>query len=282
MNIALISFDRADYIESVLKSLKKQTFQDFKLYWFNDGLVNKYSWRRAADLTKVTKCCNLAKEYFPDCEIFLSDANIGIAENWRRAEVHMFYDLGLDECVFMEDDLELTSPYYLETLNNMFDAFRDDEEIGMFSAFGETTSVKTPGVMKNMGHLWAFGTTKKAWEKRQEVFYDEYYNFVKGTDFVFRDRDGIRNLYQKYGGKWEIADSQDGAICLASMLADQIHISTEVNLATYIGEVGMHFNTQTYNNMGFNRTPLYNEGAIKEFTVDKEKIKKIQRKEFLK
>ena len=95
MNIALISFDRADYIESVLKSLKQQTFQDFKLYWFNDGLVNKYSWRRAADLVNVTKCCDLAKEYFPDCEIFLSDANIGIAENWRRAEVHMFYDLVL-------------------------------------------------------------------------------------------------------------------------------------------------------------------------------------------
>ena len=68
-----------------------------------------------------------------------------------------------------------------------------------------------------------------------------------------------------------MADSQDGAICLASILADQIHISTEVNLATYVGEIGMHFNPQFYRFKGFHKTPVYKKDPYQILLLIKKK-----------
>lgn len=282
MKIALISFDRPHYLGLVIDSIKKQTYTDYEMFLFQDGVINKYSWRPSADLKNINQCVDLFVKAFPDGHVLKSEYNIGIAENWKRAENLFFKEMKLEEAVFMEDDLELTSPYYLETLKNMFEEFKDDTDIGMFSAWGEVPKNGTPNVMKNMGHLWAFGTTRKNWEKRQRVFYDEYYNLVKGVDFIRRNREEIMKLYDKYGGAPTVADSQDGAICLASILADQIHISTEVNLATYIGEIGMHFTPQFYKFKGFDKTPVYKKKPISNFVVDKKKIREIQVKEFLK
>ena len=280
MKIALLSFNRPDYLMQVINSIKEQTHKDYEICLFQDGAINKYSWRRCANQSDITKCIEMFKEAFPNSDTYISKGNIGICENWRQAEHTMFLERGAEEVLFLEDDLTL-SKYYFETMYNMFNTFRDDSEIGMFNAYGEMKVEGNTSDMKPMGHLWSFGTTKKSWEQRQE-YYDIYYDTVSGIDYARRPMEKIYQLYNKWGANSNVAHSQDGAKCIAMMLCGQIKISPTYNLAKYIGEQGFHATPAFYNERGFGEMPVYEEGPLTEFKVDKKSIKKQLLKEYMK
>mgnify|MGYP003152114070 FL=1 len=42
MKIALLSFNRPHYLQQVVDSIKKQTYDDYEIYLFQDGAINKY------------------------------------------------------------------------------------------------------------------------------------------------------------------------------------------------------------------------------------------------
>lgn len=279
MQVALLSFNRPDYLKQVVDSIKKQTYTDYKICLFQDGAINKYSWRRCANQDEITQCVEIFKEAFPDSDTYISQGNVGICENWRQAEHTMFLEKGAEEVLFLEDDLTL-SPYYFETINNMFNEFRDDPEIGMFNAYGEMKTEGNINQMKPMGHLWSFGTTKEAWLQRQK-YYDIYYDTVAGIDYAYRPIQKIYELYNKWGASPTVAHSQDGAKCIAASLCNQIKISTQVNLAKYIGQQGFHATPTFYNERGFGEMPVYDEGPLTEFNVDKESIRKELTKEYM-
>ena len=53
MKIALLSFNRPGYLAQVIASIKTQSFDDYEIILFQDGAINKYSWKRAADQTDI-------------------------------------------------------------------------------------------------------------------------------------------------------------------------------------------------------------------------------------
>ena len=279
MKIALLSFNRPDYLMQVINSIKEQTYTDYEICLFQDGAINKYSWRKCANQSDITKCIELFKEAFPNSDTYISKGNIGICENWRQAEHTMFLERGAEEVLFLEDDLTL-SKYYFETMYNMFNAFRDDPKIGMFNAYGEMKSEGNTPDMKSMGHLWSFGTTKKSWEERQK-YYDIYYDTVSGIDYAQRPMEKIYQLYNKWGGNSNVAHSQDGAKCISMMLCGQIKISPNYNLAKYIGEQGFHATPAFYKRKGFGEMPVYEDGPLTEFKIDKESIRKTLHKKYM-
>jgi len=272
MKVALLSFNRPGYLDQVIKSIKAQSFDDYEIILFQDGVMNKYSWRRAANQTDIDDSIQMFKDAFPRSETVISDVNIGIAENWHCAEHTLFLEANAEEVLFLEDDLVL-SDYYFETIYNMFNEFRDDPEIGFFNAYGEVSKERNPSEMIAMGHLWSYGTTKKAWEKRQD-FFNEYYSIVEGKDYAFRSVPEIEALHSKVGAKKGIANSQDGAKSIAGLLCSQIKISPSVNMGKYIGEVGFHATPAFYSERGFAKMPVYDTGAINDFVVNKEDIRK--------
>jgi len=280
MKIALLSFNRPGYLEQVIASIKTQSFDDYEIILFQDGAINKYSWRRAANQADIDDCIEMFEDAFPHSKTVISEVNIGIAQNWRCAEYTLFKEMDADKALFLEDDLVL-SKYYFETMHNMFNEFNKDPEIGMFNAYGETLKEGIPNEMKGMGHLWSYGTTKKSWQKRQE-FFDKYYEIVENIDYAHRPLDKIHNLHARVGARDGIANSQDGAKSVAALLCNQIKISPKINMAKYIGEVGFHATPVFYSQRGFARMPLYEEGPLSDFDIDKKSIRKELREKYMK
>ena len=280
MKIALLSFNRPGYLAQVIASIKTQSFDDYEIILFQDGAINKYSWRRAANQADIDDCIEMFEDAFPNSDTVISDVNIGIAQNWHSAEHTFFTEMNAPEVLFLEDDLIL-SKYYFETIHNMFNEFREDPEIGMFNAYGEMLKEGTPNEMKGMGHLWSYGTTKKSWKRRQE-FFNQYYDIVKNIDYAYRPLDKIHNLHARVGARDGIANSQDGAKSVAALLCNQIKISPKINMAKYIGEVGFHATPVFYSQRGFARMPLYEEGPLSDFDIDKKNIRKELREKYMK
>ena len=162
----------------------------------------------------------------------------------------------------------------------MFNKFRDDPEIGFFNAYGEVSKERNPSEMMAMGHLWSYGTTKKAWEKRQD-FFNKYYSIVEGKDYAYRSIPEIEALHSKVGAKKGIANSQDGAKSVAGLLCNQIKISPSVNMGKYIGEVGFHATPAFYSKRGFGRMPIYDTSAINDFVVNKEAIRRVLQEKYM-
>ena len=279
MKIALLSFNRPHYLQQVVDSIKKQTYDDYEIYLFQDGAINKYSWRKAANQSSIDDSIKIFKDAFPKADTIISQGNIGICENWRQAEHGMFIDDNASEALFLEDDLVL-SPYYFETIYNMFNEFRDDPEIGMFNAYGEMIEEGNKDIMKPMGHCWSYGTTKESWTQRQD-FFDEYYELVGGTDYALRPVKEIHDLYDNYGANLSVAHSQDGAKCIGGMLHNQIKVSPQLNMGKYIGEQGFHATPAFYSQRGFGRMPVYDKGPLTKFKINKNKIRSELKKEYM-
>ena len=66
------------------------------------------------------------------------------------------------------------------------------------------------------------------------------------------------------------------------MLGEQNKVSTSRNLAKYIGAEGFHATQQFYDSMGFGDMPVYEDGPLTKFNIDKEKIRSELKREYCK
>jgi len=273
--VAIMSFNRPDYFEQVLKSINQQTDKDVDFYLFQDGIINQYSWRKCANYSDITKCIELYNFYIPKGKVHLHDNNVGTAENFNTAEEVLFEDYDYDSILFLEDDLVL-SPWYISIIKKMLEAY-DETEVGMVCAYGDhniklEAQFKYPNMVKPIDHLWGYATTKDSWKQRKP-YYDEWFNkFVKGKDYVMRDHNKIFEWYNKLGFK-SLASSQDAARTIAMLRADQVGIATVTNNGEYIGQVGQHGSNLTD---GMIRPPFtedvgpfkYSEGLCIDILID--------------
>ena len=114
--IAVMSFNRPDLLESVLKSLKSQSIEidEKRVYLFQDGVQSRFS-DNPADDSLQNECVRRFLEIFPNGNVHQSPVNLGIALNFDRAERLFYEEIEADCGIFFEDDL-LLSPYYMEAL----------------------------------------------------------------------------------------------------------------------------------------------------------------------
>ncbi|MND76512.1 hypothetical protein D3C80_681600 [compost metagenome] len=253
--IVIIGFNRAEYLERVLHSLATQevNVSDRGVYFFQDGAVNAYSGIRYADDNDLASCRDLFLKYFPSGIIHASEKNIGICENFDRAESFVFNELKVEVAYFFEDDM-LLSPFYVEALDRVWVAVSQSDRIGYFAAYGDHQATKSEQENRirdliKLEHHWGFGLTRRHWLEMKERL-SGYYDIVVGKDYRQRDQAAIR--------KWQIslgyahdAISQDGAKALATNLLGRTRVMTFACWAKYIGEVGSHWNEKTYRDQGF-------------------------------
>ena len=84
-----MSFNRAQFLSPVLASLKAQSppgVAGREMHLFQDGAVNRYSRLRYATDDEINECVALFEQEIPDGVVHASRDNIGICENFRRAE----------------------------------------------------------------------------------------------------------------------------------------------------------------------------------------------------
>ena len=86
--IILLAFNRPGYFKPVLESLAGQHdgLKGREVHLFQDGAINRYSGVRHADDTAVYDCVPMFRATFPHGHIHVSAENIGVCENFQRAE----------------------------------------------------------------------------------------------------------------------------------------------------------------------------------------------------
>lgn len=263
--IIVMSFNRPEYLARVLDSLKAQQprLDERRIHLFQDGAVNAYSGIERAGVQHISESVALFCRAFPNGHVHFSQPNIGICENFLRAERFVFEELNAPFAYFFEDDLVL-HPAYVATLDVLRRSFEAEPRIGYFNAFGEFWSAldiqeKNRNRIIPMGQLWGFALRQSHWRNAQPLL-ASYYELVCGKDYRKRPHEDIRKLFRQWG-IYRPQSSQDSAKKIATYVLDCCCVSSFFTLGKYIGEIGTHSTSEDFASRGFATAPVY-DGEI--------------------
>ena len=136
LTIALLSFDRPDYLRRVLsaRSVGGELIPGDEIFLFQDGGSNPFSGNRKASESaidaRVRVFSSPRRLETVERRVFRSPINLGVAGNYRRAEQYIFEALGRDAAVLLEDDLVL-GPHYLEAIADLLAIGAEEPSIGL-------------------------------------------------------------------------------------------------------------------------------------------------------
>jgi hypothetical protein len=271
--IAVLSFNRPHYLEPVLASLASQKgIEERAIHFFQDGAVNRHSGKRWAEDAEIETCIALCRRFFPWGVMHISADNIGICENFRRAEKFVFEELDAEVAYFFEDDM-VVSANYVETLDGLQAQIATVDSIGYFAAYGlhRLSSAEQAARRRDLvqlEHIWAFGLKREHWRDMQRIL-APYYAIVCESDYRDRPHGAIRRFYASLGVP-SVHTSQDTAKAIATILLGRWRCNTIPALGRYIGETGVHFRPAYYAEQGYAATEVFAE-KLEGFIVPEER-----------
>ncbi|MGO9991001.1 MAG: hypothetical protein ACLPTF_00600 [Steroidobacteraceae bacterium] len=260
--ILILSFNRPDYLRTVLESLRLQKgahIEERQVALFQDGATNPISKRTYAEQADLEACVTVFKEILPHGIVFPSDTNLGIALNFDRAERHAFEILNAAAAIFLEDDLVL-SENYIAILDQLLAINFNDKRVGYVAAYGDHTLPREAQIINQhrlttMHHNWGFGLYRRQWEAMRPHV-REYLALVRNSDYRLRDHGAITKLFASWGFGTP-ATSQDAAKTLACSLLRTIKVNTSACFARYIGEKGVHMNANDFRAQNYGATYVF-------------------------
>lgn len=260
--IAVLSFNRPDYLRTVLESLRKQKNCDIagrSIVLFQDGATNPSSKRTYAQVSDLEGCIAVFRELIPHGTIFQSDVNLGIALNFERAENYCFETLQAEAAIFLEDDLFL-SENYIAVLDRLIADNRYDKRVGYLTAYGDHTLSKgeqeaSQHRLTTMHHNWGFALFRRQWQVMRP-YVDQYLNVVRNNDYRLRDHGALSKLFASWGFGTP-ATSQDAAKTLACCLTSTIKVNTAACFGRYIGERGVHMDENEFRSRNYAGTYVF-------------------------
>lgn len=264
--IAIIGFNRPNYLEPVLNSLAHQRNVEMgQIALFQDGAINRKSGERYAEERDIDANFAVFKKYFPRGIVFRSFENLGIAHNIDRAERWIFEELEAEAGIFFEDDLVPTK-FYLQSLHALIQLALEDERIGYVACYGNPEvplSVQSahPYELIPLQHHWGFGLTRRQYLK-SKPYVDAYLDLICERDYLRPDLKAIVDLLRS----WDMAPmlpAQDvirSAICCKTK---SVRINTLPCLGKYIGVEGTHHTREVYDIVGYANTELYPKPVTK-------------------
>ena len=273
--IIVMSFNRPQFLEKVLASLKAQipgSLDGREIHLFQDGAVNRYSRLRYARDVDIAASIEVFKSFFPEGIVHAVEDNIGICENFQRAERFIFEDRDFECAYFLEDDLVL-SPAYL----NMMDALQEWAEgmpnVAYFAAYGNYYADRKEiqdqrRELMTLDHHWGFGLLRRHWRAMQPLL-APFYDVVVGTDYSRRHHQEVFALYEAQDAAPR-ASSQDAAKAFACARLGVWRCNTVMPFAKYIGDVGQHMTSEVFEALGFSRVIVANEMIRLRYPVEAE------------
>jgi hypothetical protein len=282
--IAVMSFNRPDYLRQVLRSLAVQEGAEIErreVFLFQDNWRNAYNGRVCAEPADIEACIAVFQEIFPAGRIVAAPANIGVAENFHRAETLFFRELGAECGYFFEDDLVL-APRYLATMDALRERCAASGQVGYFAAYGHLQASreaqeKNLRAVRRLAHLWGFGLFRKHWDEMQPVMAD-YYELALGRDY--RDRSSTEIL-RRYHARGVLAGvtSQDDVKKAVTYGLGRVALNTFAAGARYIGATGLHMTPEKFERQGFARTILLDVERLEFDFPDADGIEALRREE---
>jgi hypothetical protein len=255
-----MSFNRPHYLKEVLATLKAQTqaISPDRIFLFQDG-YRSVSGKDLTEPSLVEACIAEFTSAFPGATVFSSEANLGVALNFNRAEEFFFLERNEEAGLFFEDDLIL-SPYYLSAVENLLQIALSEPKIAYVAAYGDHRASleaqrKTPRKIITMGHKWGFGLTKRQWLIQRPII-QPYLEIVARADYRSRDTDAIY-AYHKTLGFGSRGSSQDAMKDVACAVLGTVKINSFACFGKYIGATGLHSTPSFYEKEGFGKTEIY-------------------------
>ncbi|SHI73293.1 hypothetical protein SAMN02745194_00972 [Roseomonas rosea] len=257
--IAVMSFNRPDYLREVLLSLAAQEGAEIgrrEIFLFQDHWHNHRSGRVKAEQKDVEACVATFREIFPRGQVLAASENLGVAENFLRAETLFFREMKAECAYFFEDDLVL-APRYLRVMDSLRTAAESSRDVGYFAAYGHLTAsaadqLKHRRALRRIGHLWGFGLFRRHWEEMQPLMAD-YYELVLGRDYKDRSSPEIRKRYRERDILVGVT-SQDDVKKAVTYALGRVGLNTHLVSGRYIGAVGLHMSQERFDKAGYART----------------------------
>jgi hypothetical protein len=264
--IVVLSFNRPQFLEPMLVSLKAQHgagIDGREIHLFQDGAINRYSRIRYANDADIAASIEVFRRYVPNGTIHHSVENVGICENYRRAEHYIFEDRQFELALFLEDDLVL-SPAYFAMMERLCAWATATPNVAYVAAYGDyyrspRGAAARRHELRTLDHLWAFGLLRRHWRAMQPLL-EPYYNVVCGTDYGRRDHRKIFALYAA-GDTAPRASSQDAAKAFVCDRLGLWRANTVVPFAKYIGTVGQHMTPEAFAEIGYDRIVVAQEAT---------------------
>lgn len=256
-----MSFNRPDFLAAVLESLKAQredALEGRDIHLFQDGARNRYSGLAYARESDIQASIAKFQEHFPNGKVHYTGDNIGVCENFKRAEEYFFRENSFECAYFMEDDMVL-SPVYLQMMELLQKYAERMPRVAYFAAYGDyyATAEEIAERRRNLitlDHHWAFGLMRRNWLRMQESLGD-YYKIIVGNDYTRRDHRAVYSLYEKLGASPR-GTSQDAAKAFACDRLGYWRCRTVTPFARYIGTTGAHMTQEAYDAAGFGKTVM--------------------------
>ena len=266
--IAVMAFDRPDYLARVLQSVRAQdppaAFTP-RFVLFQDAAVSARSGEALADPRRIAESVAVFRRYMPDGEVMESAHNLGVAMNFDRAERKLFLECDYEFAIFLEDDMIL-QPQYFNVMGALMRIALSRPDIGMVSGYGLRSDTPLPEQRRRRRelclmneHNWAFGLTAACWRARDAVI-GPYLALLRDVDYRRRAelRDEIMAFQRALGRLGRgYHSSQDSIKNLACEVLGYWRLSTVTNNALYIGRKGEHMNKEKFMRRGYARTVLF-------------------------
>lgn len=163
--VIVFAYNRADHLEKTLTALRNNTLaKETEVYVFIDGPKTE----KGAEATKhVIECIKpFEKDSFLSISKIVSEKNKGLAASVIGGVTNIITTHG--KVIVLEDDA-VSSPYYLEFMNQALDFYKDKENV--WSIGGFTVPMKLPEEYKKdvvatqRVSSCAWATWKDRWDK---------------------------------------------------------------------------------------------------------------------
>jgi hypothetical protein len=272
--VGIFSFNRPEYLQEVLGSLEaNRSIMGMDCYLFQDGSVNQFSGRMAAEEKDVQECIKIwEKSSLPRKSLIARGANIGMAANFFRAAEFLFDERAYEKVLFFEDDLVVNSNY-VRSLSVLLDQFQDDETVGVVMCHGgtprtfsdEERKANLRQIKTGAAHLWGWATWKDRWKKVKPAFLD-YYRFVRDRDPNVVKSKEIVEFFVSEGMKMK-STSQDTGFYYALVKNGLVTLNTILHRGKYIGAKGWHMNQTRYDEIGYAKVALVDD--VEDAAIDR-------------
>jgi len=231
--IALFVYNRLEHTKKTIEALQQNAYADQSdLFIFSD----------AAKDTESLAQCQEVREYistikgFKTVTIYQHDRNQGLAKSIIEGVTQLVNTYG--RVIVLEDDL-VTSPYFLEYMNNALERYEGDEQVMHIS--GYMFPVERSGLAETFflrtASCWGWATWSRAWqhfEKNPDELVGRFsssmirrFNMDGAHDFweqVLKNQAGEINTWAVF---WYATIFQKQGLCLHPAISMTINIGID-------------------------------------------------------
>lgn len=216
--VALFVYNRAENTRRTLEALAHNTLaRETEVYVFSDGGKDEKSWTLVNEVRKVV---NEFADAFGGFELVARPENFYLERNIIEGIAQVFTKH--DRIIVLEDDI-ITSPYYLEYMNQAFELYKDTPRVMHVAGFTNLALDDMPFYFTPHMSGWGWGTWRDRWNEHFHHYEsrEESLQGLSSEDFDHIQYGGVFPCLKSLDKQpipwdicWEIAIYRAKGLCL--------------------------------------------------------------------